>query len=160
MHYAEFAEDEVCRCLQACPRKIDRYWRCHCQSVALLAAIKDYEANKWKVIGQKLGKPAKVSLPGNVLTFKGVTNKRKGVRAVCERALWRESAVTTIPSMIFQDSIRDFSHLAWTLFCLWALLRWVSLRFCPSGRFNDALGERSTPAWDFCIRIVPTRLCG
>lgn len=41
MHYAEFAEDE---------------------HQALAAAIKEYENNKWKVIGQKLGKPAKVSL--------------------------------------------------------------------------------------------------
>lgn len=39
MHYAEFAEDE---------------------SAALLNAIKEYENNKWKVIGQKVGKPAKV----------------------------------------------------------------------------------------------------
>ncbi|KAJ9502722.1 hypothetical protein H2202_001844 [Exophiala xenobiotica] len=38
MHYAEFAEDET---------------------AALREAIKEYEANKWKVIGQKLGKPAK-----------------------------------------------------------------------------------------------------
>ncbi|MCJ1245933.1 hypothetical protein MMC30_003137 [Trapelia coarctata] len=38
MHYADFAEDE---------------------SAALLAAIKEYEASKWKVIGQKVGKPAK-----------------------------------------------------------------------------------------------------
>ncbi|KAF2247590.1 hypothetical protein BU26DRAFT_350203 [Trematosphaeria pertusa] len=38
MHYAEFGEDE---------------------SAALLAAIKEYEQNKWKVIGQKVGKPAK-----------------------------------------------------------------------------------------------------
>ncbi|KAJ9150880.1 MYB DNA-binding domain protein [Pleurostoma richardsiae] len=38
MHYAEFAEDE---------------------SQALLSAIKEYENNKWKVIGQKVGKPAK-----------------------------------------------------------------------------------------------------
>ncbi|KAF1351323.1 hypothetical protein BDV97DRAFT_413261 [Delphinella strobiligena] len=38
MHYAEFAEDE---------------------SAALLAAIKEYESSKWKVIGQKVGKPAK-----------------------------------------------------------------------------------------------------
>ncbi len=30
------------------------------QSQALLNAIKDYENNKWKVIGQKVGKPAKV----------------------------------------------------------------------------------------------------
>lgn len=42
MHYAEFAEDEVSSF-----------------SAALLQAIKDYENNKWKVIGQKLGKPAK-----------------------------------------------------------------------------------------------------
>ncbi|RHZ74913.1 hypothetical protein CDV55_108386 [Aspergillus turcosus] len=41
MHYAEFAEEE---------------------SVALREAIKEYEANKWKVIGQKVGKPAKVSI--------------------------------------------------------------------------------------------------
>lgn len=41
MHYAEFAEDE---------------------SQALLSAIKDYENNKWKTIGQKVGKPAKVSV--------------------------------------------------------------------------------------------------
>ncbi|CAG8196024.1 unnamed protein product [Penicillium nalgiovense] len=41
MHYAEFAEDE---------------------SVKLREAIKEYEANKWKVIGQKVGKPAKVSV--------------------------------------------------------------------------------------------------
>ncbi|CAK7264712.1 hypothetical protein SEPCBS57363_001219 [Sporothrix epigloea] len=38
MHYAEFAEDE---------------------SQALLNAIKEYETQKWKVIGQKVGKPAK-----------------------------------------------------------------------------------------------------
>ncbi|KAF2119724.1 hypothetical protein BDV96DRAFT_351540 [Lophiotrema nucula] len=38
MHYAEFGEDE---------------------SAALLAAIKEYDSNKWKVIGQKVNKPAK-----------------------------------------------------------------------------------------------------
>ncbi|CAI6334720.1 unnamed protein product [Periconia digitata] len=38
MHYAEFGEDE---------------------SAALLSAIKEYDANKWKSIGQKVGKPAK-----------------------------------------------------------------------------------------------------
>jgi hypothetical protein len=42
MHYAEFAEDEVSHF-----------------SAALLAAIKEYEQSKWKVIGQKVGKPAK-----------------------------------------------------------------------------------------------------
>lgn len=29
------------------------------QSAALLNAIKEYENNKWKTIGQKVGKPAK-----------------------------------------------------------------------------------------------------
>ncbi|KAL9596993.1 MAG: hypothetical protein Q9219_005419 [cf. Caloplaca sp. 3 TL-2023] len=38
MHYADFAADE---------------------SEALLSAIKEYEASKWKVIGAKVGKPAK-----------------------------------------------------------------------------------------------------
>ncbi|KIX08007.1 uncharacterized protein Z518_02662 [Rhinocladiella mackenziei CBS 650.93] len=38
MHYAEFGEDE---------------------SAALQEAIKEYDANKWKAIGAKLGKPAK-----------------------------------------------------------------------------------------------------
>jgi hypothetical protein len=33
------------------------------QSVALLNAIKEYENNKWKEIGKKVGKPAKVSWP-------------------------------------------------------------------------------------------------
>lgn len=42
MHYAEFAEDE---------------------SAALLNAIREYETNKWKVIGQKVNKPAKVRAP-------------------------------------------------------------------------------------------------
>ena len=59
MHYAEFAEDEVgllrCRLLQTGLLMMD-----HMQSAALLSAIKEYEASKWKVIGQKVGKPAKV----------------------------------------------------------------------------------------------------
>ena len=56
MHYAEFAEDEVCS--KPFPRSdvVDLTD----QSVALRDAIRDYEANKWKVIGQKVGKPAKV----------------------------------------------------------------------------------------------------
>jgi hypothetical protein len=44
MHYAEFAKDEV--------RELS-------YSESLLQAIKEYDANKWKSIGQKLGKPAK-----------------------------------------------------------------------------------------------------
>jgi hypothetical protein len=33
------------------------------KSAALLAAIKEYDASKWKVIGQKVNKPAKVRTP-------------------------------------------------------------------------------------------------
>jgi hypothetical protein len=60
MHYAEFGEDEVCiverngtllKLFEA-----DRQE----QSAALLSAIREYDTNKWKVIGQKVGKPAKV----------------------------------------------------------------------------------------------------
>ena len=68
MHYAEFAEDE---------------------SQALLSAIKEYENNKWKTIGQKVGKPAKVRAtrtdvqptPGAPLIFVPA-----GLRAVREGA--------------------------------------------------------------------------
>lgn len=41
------------------------YWQMakfYVQSAALLTAIKEYEASKWKVIGSKVGKPAKVCL--------------------------------------------------------------------------------------------------
>lgn len=70
MHYAEFAEDEVlpCRSVSFCHRyaggthKQDANDVSFCfQSQALLNAIKEYENNKWKTIGQKVGKPAKVS---------------------------------------------------------------------------------------------------
>lgn len=59
MHYAEFAEDEV---------YMTDYFHYRpqtdslVQSQALMNAIKEYENNKWKVIGQKVGKPAKVSI--------------------------------------------------------------------------------------------------
>lgn len=57
MHYAEFAEDEVgLRCSFAAGSFTDVG-----QSQALLNAIKEYETNKWKEIGKKVGKPAKVS---------------------------------------------------------------------------------------------------
>src|SRR5579871_337519 len=58
MHYAEFAEDEVRNTDLYCSHGADGLW----QSIALREAIREYEANKWKVIGQKVGKPAKVSL--------------------------------------------------------------------------------------------------
>ena len=68
MHYAEFAEDE---------------------SQALLSAIKDYENNKWKTIGQKVGKPAKVSGDTeytSCLRWEADQTLRTGLRAVRQRA--------------------------------------------------------------------------
>lgn len=64
MHYAEFAEDEVSNFvrLTAVSEREVSVQLTLLQSAALLQAIKDYENNKWKVIGQKVGKPAKVCL--------------------------------------------------------------------------------------------------
>lgn len=45
------------------------------QSVALREAIKEYEANKWKVIGQKVGKPAKVSSTSIILPSPLISNR-------------------------------------------------------------------------------------
>ncbi|KAI9758586.1 MAG: hypothetical protein M4579_002962 [Chaenotheca gracillima] len=62
MHYAEFGEDEV---MESILHGWEAVAVCKFanlllqQSAALLSAIKEYEASKWKVIGQKVGKPAK-----------------------------------------------------------------------------------------------------
>jgi len=68
MHYAEFAEDEVGPTVVTAAKHGDdehgdgnENVLTPAQSAALLAAIKQYDADKWKVIGQKVGKPAKVS---------------------------------------------------------------------------------------------------
>lgn len=60
MHYAEFAEDEVRPIMTHLHHMLFLTLPAN-QSVALREAIKEYEANKWKTIGQKVGKPAKVS---------------------------------------------------------------------------------------------------
>jgi len=65
MHYAEFADDEVCPPIVArgrCTISVDpaEHRVAVQQKAALLNAMKEYEANRWKFIGQKLGKPAKV----------------------------------------------------------------------------------------------------
>lgn len=57
------------------------------QSAALLAAIKEYEASKWKVIGAKVGKPAKVCSQPHVhiaqtKTCRPVNNMQKNILAV------------------------------------------------------------------------------
>lgn len=60
MHYADFAEDEVGRPVVG---SSSMAWDADFsnQGAALLSAIKEYEASKWKIIGQKVGKPPKVS---------------------------------------------------------------------------------------------------
>jgi hypothetical protein len=74
MHYAEFAEDEVRSSFIILFLFSFLFFFFECdmsqskmtsQSIALREAIKEYEANKWKVIGQKVGKPAKVGMPLN-----------------------------------------------------------------------------------------------
>lgn len=56
------------------------------QSAALLQAIKDYENNKWKVIGQKVGKPAKVCLLILSFAMPWTTDlSYVGLRTVCKR---------------------------------------------------------------------------
>jgi hypothetical protein len=45
------------------------------QSQALLNAIKEYDANKWKAIGTKLGKPAKVCPPSALRNDPGLTSR-------------------------------------------------------------------------------------
>ena len=63
MHYAEFGEDEVSNFVRLTARlKRQERMLTSLQSAALLQAIKDYENNKWKVIGAKVGKPAKVCI--------------------------------------------------------------------------------------------------
>ena len=89
MHYADFAEDEV--------RLTGRKFGCRLpkrQSQALLNAIKEYEANKWKEIGRRVGKPAKVSslIPHDMDS--ALLSTSAGLRAVCEGALWRENLTT------------------------------------------------------------------
>lgn len=54
------------------------------QSVKLREAIKEYEANKWKVIGQKVGKPAKVSVRSSCMSLCFPSN-RDIFRQACEQ---------------------------------------------------------------------------
>lgn len=46
------------------------------QSAALLAAIKEYDANKWKVVGQKVSKPAKVIADSSHAIYQRLTGHR------------------------------------------------------------------------------------
>ena len=88
MHYAEFAEDEVS--FKSVRIHLHTSTNHDLQSQALLNAIKEYENNKWKVIGQKVGKPAKVETrPYNGMQVCPWLTIETGMRTVCERALPR-----------------------------------------------------------------------
>lgn len=75
MHYAEFAEDEVGSTMTLICSMLLTLSAKSVQSVALREAIKEYEANKWKVIGQKVGKPAKVSSTSIILPSSLISNR-------------------------------------------------------------------------------------
>lgn len=61
------------------------------QSVKLRDAIKEYETNKWKVIGQKVGKPAKVcensiifASNANLFTTRHASSLPRSISRICE----------------------------------------------------------------------------
>lgn len=95
MHYADFAEDEVCH--TGCVR--DDEANESLQSAALLAAIKEYESSKWKVIGQKVGKPAKVGTDDRP-PWACPELTHLGVRTVCQGAFWRRRIEQDIGSSV------------------------------------------------------------
>lgn len=72
-------------------------------------AIKEYENNKWKVIGQKVGKPAKVCFHKVQhiclahATFR-LTTLRAGLRTICQGALPRYEAMTSVAGKLRQWS--------------------------------------------------------
>jgi hypothetical protein len=110
MHYAEFAEDEVCttpnRSIQPSQWFTDTR-----QSQALREAIKEYEANKWKVIGQKVGKPAKVC-PRQFDTIRGTANDcNAGLRTVCQRAFQRSLDLDEFDDVTTNASMHPFCDL-------------------------------------------------
>lgn len=106
MHYAEFAEDEVCGSGDA---NADSNHLTSRQSAALLAAIKEYEASKWKVIGQKLGKPAKVS---------GARLSHEFVDGPVSNCLAPHRPVNSMPKSILGariEAMAQWTGVAWVL---------------------------------------------
>ncbi|KAJ0104286.1 hypothetical protein J7T55_009450 [Diaporthe amygdali] len=96
MHYAEFAEDEVritSAPMAAFANVVSLLTVDSLQSAALMSAIKEYENNKWKVIGQKVGKPAKACEQYAKEHFPAVAKN-------CEQAEEQSSAVSAYPNPI------------------------------------------------------------
>jgi hypothetical protein len=109
MHYAEFAEDEVCiQSLSSAPWLLfppQTLTKLLPQSQHLLSAIKEYENNKWKVIGQKVGKPAKACeqhakehWPGNVSTDTALNVTMTDVVSSQTSSLKRKGASQRLPA--------------------------------------------------------------
>ena len=73
------------------------------QSQALLNAIKEYETNKWKVIGAKVGKPAKVRYCSSRAYCNG-TYTRVGLRTVCQGE-FRRSHIDPVAQDIHEHSM-------------------------------------------------------
>lgn len=95
MHYAEFAEDEVRPIMTHMHHMPFLTLSGTIQSIALREAIKEYEANKWKVIGQKVGKPAKVAF--FFFLAANADQVLAGMRAICKGA--------------FQERVKDVTAL-------------------------------------------------
>lgn len=120
MHYAEFAEDEVGSTMTLICSMLLTLSAKSVQSVALREAIKEYEANKWKVIGQKVGKPAKVSSTSIILPSSLISNRCwiyiAGVWTIRERAF--QESLKNGPEIWRNDDIGALSYFSYPLpFC-------------------------------------------
>ncbi|PSK60356.1 hypothetical protein B9Z65_506 [Elsinoe australis] len=112
MHYAEFGEDEGSF------------------KAALISAIKEYEQNKWKTIGQKVGKPAKSprctpttvqknnckpsNLPDQPIRFPGFTTVKLEVESFARSGpLGSPSPYSSCPGTPSWHAPSDLDILAW-----------------------------------------------
>lgn len=73
-----------------------------------MQAIKDYENNKWKVIGQKVGKPAKVRNPvflsnSPVVTWPGLCSGHNRITV---------AVMVALPFAIYSDFLASISIMA------------------------------------------------
>lgn len=66
-------------------------------------AIKEYETNKWKVIGQKVGKPAKVCSCTLDVRYEILTCDILGLRAIRQGALWEQGIMETVSDVQLDD---------------------------------------------------------
>ena len=101
----------------------------------LLNAIKEYEANKWKVIGQKVGKPAKVSFPYSPTTPFYLCNPfRSFPSAVCYVANWR----------MLDYETTDWFGMAWTDGCFHTGMRTIRQGEFPGQDVTHTINNHAT----------------